>query len=552
MTKAATDLWNFNGGLKLAEHKDISTTQAVAQAKPVDQYIIPLQQHIGETGELLVNTGDPVLKGQMLAKPKHLMSAAIHAPVSGFVKDIGKYPVPHPSGLNGQCIVIENDYRDEWCERNPVGNHYQQMSSHDLRVLIKNSGIVGLGGAGFPAAVKQTEMNIHTLIINGAECEPYISCDDMLMRERSAEILCGADIIGQVIKARECIIAIEDNKPEAIAAMQKVVAEDGTGFFRVQPVPTIYPSGGEKQIIQVVMGKEVPMNGLPADLDTLCQNVGTAYAIYKAIYEAEPLISRIVTITGKGIKHPQNLEAPIGMNMQSCIEQCGGYTENTDNIIMGGPMMGFTLTGDQLPIVKATNCLLITADEDIHLKTRTTHMPCIRCGLCVDVCPVKLLPQQLYWYASSKNLERTVEYHLFDCIECGCCDYVCPSKIPLVQYYRYAKSEIWEQEQDRKKSDIARQRYEFRLQRLETLKQERETRLRKKREQLDKKKGKKTAGLDEKKSVIAAALARVNASKQQQNITQKNTGDLTKGQIELINAADKRRADSKQSTVDKH
>jgi len=349
------------------------------------------------------------------------------------------------------------------------------------------------------------------LILNGVECEPYISCDDVLMRERAEQVISGADIIGHIIKARRCIIAIEDNKPEAISAMQAVIDKDGTGFFQIQVIPTIYPSGGEKQLIKIITGKEVPMNRFPAEIDVLCHNVATAYAIHRAIYFDEPLISRIATVTGHGIKQPQNIEVLIGTPMSACIEHCGGYTDDSDELIMGGPMMGFSLNTDSLPIVKATNCLLVTAKEENTQNQH--HMPCIRCGKCVDVCPVRLLPQQLYWYASSKNTDRLLEHNLFDCIECGCCAYVCPSDIPLVQYYRYAKTSFIQQERERKASDIARQRHESHQLRIEKQKQEREERLREKREMLKNKSDNKSK--DAKQTAILEAVARAQAKKEE-------------------------------------
>lgn len=382
------------------------------------------------------------------------------------------------------------------------------MTSHDLRQLVRDAGIVGLGGAGFPSAIKQTEININTLIINGAECEPYITCDDVLMRNYAEEIISGAEIISHIIKARECIIAVEDNKPEAISALQKVVDEDGTEFFSVRSIPTLYPSGGEKQIIQIVTGKEVPINGFPADIDILCQNVATAFAIHKVVYQDEPLISRIVTLTGEGIEKPQNMEVLIGTSIQECIEQAGGYKEDAASLIMGGPMMGFALKDDQMPVTKACNCLLVTTDKKYQNEQIKSQMPCIRCGHCVDVCPARLLPQQLYWYASAINFDRLAEYHLFDCIECGCCSYVCPSHIPLVQYYRFAKAELRQLERDTIDSDRARQRFEDRTLRIETIKKEREQRLKEKRELLNNKKSN-----DSKQKVIAEALARVEARK---------------------------------------
>jgi len=514
------DLSKFNGGLTLAAYKDLSTGCHITKMAPCKQYIIPLQQHIGAISQALVKAGDRILKGQMLAQPGDLLSAAVHSPVSGIVTEIKQHKIPHISGLSDWCVFVENDFKEEWLERQPLGNEYNHTSSSDLRKVVRDAGIVGLGGATFPAAVKQTEINVATLLLNGVECEPYITCDDMLMRERAKQILSGADIIGHIIKARQCIIAIEDNKPEAIASIQSAIDEDGTGFFHIQVIPTKYPSGGEKQLIQIITGEEVPKGRYPAELGVLCHNVATAYAIHRAVHHAEPLISRVLTVTGHGVNKPQNIEAFIGTAMQDCIEHCGGYTENSDELIMGGPMMGFSLDTDQMPVIKASNCLLVTAHEENTVQEK--HMPCIRCGKCVEVCPVRLLPQQLYWYASSHNIDRLHEHNLFDCIECGCCAYVCPSDIPLVQYYRHAKTLIWQQERERRASDISRERHEAHQLRLEKIKREREEKLRKKRELLKKKSdaaasatknGDTDSEADNKRAVIAEAIARAQAKK---------------------------------------
>lgn len=519
MSQKSHQLWHFNGGLKLAGHKAMSTSTPIAKARIPARLVLPLQQHIGKAGKPLVEIGEQVLKGQVIAENSDYISAPIHAPTSGKIVDIGEYPSPHPSGLSTLCIVIEPDGREEWVERSPL-KHPRNHSPAELRQRVRRAGIVGLGGAAFPTAVKVNpgpEAIIDTLIINGAECEPYISCDDMLMREYAEEVVSGCELIQYMVSARHCLIAIEDNKPEAIAALRKVLEQQALYTIEVVPVPTLYPTGGEKQLIKVLTRKEVPSDGLPSDIGLLVQNVGTAVAVHRAICLDEPLISRIVTITGEGVKQPQNMEVLIGTPMSELIEQSGGYHEQASKLIMGGPMMGFTLPTDELPIIKGCNCLLV---ENTPAQTPSS-MPCIRCGACAAVCPAQLLPQQLYWHASSKNFDLVQDYHLFDCIECGCCAYVCPSQIPLVQYYRFAKTEIWNQERERIKSDHARVRHDFRQARLEKEKQEREEKLRKKKEMLEKKKQAEAraaeedrADVDPKKAAIEAAMKRVQAKKE--------------------------------------
>ena len=517
-----TQLATFHGGLHLAGHKKISTGQPIATAPVPSRLIIPLQQHIGSACELRVAVGDYVLKGQALSKPAGYVSASVHASSSGTISDIGEYPIPHPSGLSALCVVIDTDGKDEWLEHQGEVN-YRTLSAADIRNRVRHAGVVGLGGATFPSSVKINPAGqvIDTLIINGAECEPYITCDDMLMREHAREVILGSDILLHALGSQRCIIAIEDNKPDAIAALRAAL-ETATrdvqlGDISVIAVPTLYPTGGEKQLIKILTNKEVPSHGLPADIGLVMQNAGTAAVVYRAICHGEPLISRIVTITGEAVAKPQNLEVRIGTPISQLIEHCGGYLPDANRLIMGGPMMGFALPSDELPITKGCNCLLVQ-----NIEPATAAMPCIRCGECVVVCPASLLPQQLYWHASSKNFDQVQDYHLFDCIECGCCSQVCPSHIPLVQYFRFAKTEIWHQETEKRKADHARVRHDFRSERLEREKREREESLRKKKELLAHKAAAETTdggAEDPKKAAIAAAMERVKAKKSQDALT---------------------------------
>lgn len=539
MSLNSRHLWHFHGGLKLPSNKTISTSKPITKALLPKRLVIPVQQHIGEAGKLQVEVGDYVLKGQVLARASSYVSAPIHAPSSGKVVEIDELPVPHPSGLNALSVVIETDGEDKWIELTPL-HHPNTKSPTELRQLIRQAGIVGLGGATFPTAVKVNagpQADIETLIINGAECEPSISCDDMLMRSYAREVVSGCGLIQYIVSAKHCLIAVEDNKPEAIAALHAIITEKALHTIEVVTIPTIYPTGGEKQLIKVLTHKEVPSDGFPSDIGVLVQNVGTAVAVHKAIRLGEPLISRIVTITGEGVLQPQNMQALIGTSMSELIEQSGGYHKDAAKLIMGGPMMGFTLQTDHLPITKGCNCLLVenTAEQTAEA------MPCIRCGACATVCPAQLLPQQLYWHASSKNFDQVQDYHLFDCIECGCCNYVCPSQIPLVQYYRFAKTEIWNQERDRIKSDHARIRHDFRQERLDREKKERDEKLRKKKELLAKKKladaaakesDGKTTEIDPKKAAIEAAMQRVQEKKAAQQTEKTDATSATENSDE--------------------
>ena len=469
-------LFPFHGGLKTVRHKTESNQTPIQAGILPPRLTVPLRQHIGAIAKPLVQPGDRVLKGQMIGQPDGYISAAIHAPTSGVVSAVDQQPVPHPSGLSDLCVTIESDGEDRWIDREPVD--YHRLHPSELRQTIRNAGVVGLGGAGFPSAVKLNLAGrsepLATLMLNGAECEPWITCDDRLMRERAAEIVAGLQIMAHLLEPGEVLIGIEDDKPEAIAAMMAACA--GTSY-EVRPVPTRYPSGSVKQLVKLLTGKETPVDGLPVDVGVQCFNVATAYTVHRAIHCGEPVLSRVVTVTGQ-VHRPGNLETLIGTPFAELIKQCGGYRENVERLIMGGPMMGFALHSDEAPVTKAANCLLAAGPAE--LAPELPVLPCIRCGACMDVCPANLLPQQLYWHARAREFDQARDCHLFSCIECGCCSHVCPSHIPLVQYYRYAKNEIWAKEKEKQRAEQARQRHQARMERLEREKQEREAKLRQK------------------------------------------------------------------------
>ncbi len=521
--------WKFHGGVHPEFHKKESTTRPIATLKLPKRLIIPVQQHIGVSPELLVSKGDYVFKGQMIAQMhKDQLGSPLHAPSSGIIASIEKHIVPHPSTLEALCIELILDGQDDWgdCQLEVIKD-FQQCDNAKLLERIESAGLVGLGGAAFPSFVKvnsSAKQGIETLVINAAECEPYITCDDLLMRERADEIVDSIRILIKLLNPKQCLIGIEDNKPEAIASMQQ--AAKSFDKIQVCAIPTLYPSGGAKQLIKILTGKEVPAGGRSLDLGILCHNIATSYAMYKAIVKGEPLISRIVTITGDGVKQPQNMEALIGTPVSDLVAQAGGYTSKAQRLIMGGPMMGITLANDNTPMVKASNCFLVASIaslQQVHsIHSSQPQMPCIRCGKCMQACPAELLPQQLYWYTQAKDFERVTEHKLNSCIECGCCDFVCPSHIPLVSYFRFAKSEIRAQEKLLKKSDLSRKRHEFLEFRKAREKRERDEKRRKHKEALQKKKAamkaKKAANgdasaNDPKADAIKAALARVKAKK---------------------------------------
>lgn len=452
------------GGVHPPEHKAQSLQQPLGTLPLPPLLTLPLNQHIGAPAKPVVAVGERVLTGQLVAEADGIFSANIHAPTSGTVTALETRTLPHPSGMSGDCLMITPDGKDEWIDLEPCLD-YTQLDHATLVAKIRAAGIAGLGGAGFPAAVKlnpRANHPIDTLIINGTECEPYITADDMLMRSRADEVIAGVLLLAHMLhQPAQLMIGVEDNKPLAIQALRK--AAEGT---RVQVVdfPTKYPSGGEKQLIYILTGREVPQGQIPASIGVVCQNVGTTVAAWRAVRYGEPLISRITTVVGETLTLQRNIEVLIGTPIDYILAQHGFDADRASRLVMGGPMMGFSLPDSQVPVIKTTNCILAPSKQE--LPAPPPAQACIRCGMCAEACPVSLLPQQLFWYAQAEDQDKLQAHNLFDCIECGACSYVCPSNIPLVQYYRAAKGSIRQHLAEKEKSDRSRRRFEFRKERI--------------------------------------------------------------------------------------
>jgi electron transport complex protein RnfC len=466
-------LYKFHGGVHPPTHKTESSRAPIAQAALPSKLVIPLHQHVGNRAVPVVQVGERVLKGQIIGSPDGRLSSTVHASTSGTVSAIDMQLVAHHSGLPDLCVTIIPDGKDEWIEHSGVD--YKQTPHTELRHRLREAGVVGLGGAVFPSDMKSysNKHQIKTLVLNGAECEPYITCDDMLMRERATDILRGAEVLRELLYAEEVLIGIEDNKPQAIAAMRQAVLNDKHGHMEVIAVPTLYPGGGAKQLIRVLTGIEVAAGVRSTEKGVQCFNVATAYSVWRAITFGEPLLSRIVTVTGN-VERAQNYEVLLGTPVNELVAQAGSKPD-TDRHIMGGPMMGVDLPSGSVGVTKATNCIIESSPA--LFPPPPPALPCIRCARCAEVCPAELQPQELYWFAKARDFGKTQEYDLFDCIECGACAYVCPSQIPLVQYYRFAKSEIWQREHEQQAAEVARERHEYRLMRIEREKQEKAERL---------------------------------------------------------------------------
>ncbi|WCE28759.1 electron transport complex subunit RsxC [Vibrio sp. SCSIO 43137] len=496
-------IWSFPGGVHPQENKQQSTQKPIARASTPHELILPLKQHIGRPGDLNVQVGDQVLKGQQLTKFTASFMLPVHAPTSGTITAIEPRLTAHPSGLTELSIVLAPDGKEQWLQKEAIDD-FRSHSPDELIEVIRQAGIAGMGGAGFPTARKiQSGMaKTNILIINAAECEPYITADDMLMREHADEFVQGIEIVSHILKPELVVVAVEDNKPEAIEALQQAAINLD---IVIRAIPTKYPSGGEKQLIKILTNKEVPKGGIPADIGVLVQNVASVYAIKRAVIDGEPLIERVVTLTGNAFKQPQNVWVKLGTPVEALLEEFNYQADKKyPRLIMGGPMMGFALPDSRAPITKTANCILAPTKKEISPKHYETA--CIRCGQCAEACPASLLPQQLFWYSKDKDHDKCEELNIADCIECGACAYVCPSEIPLVHYYRQAKAEIKINAEEKLASDRAKQRFEQKKARLERDKAERENRFKKAAE--DRRKESKNSGESD---AIAAAIARVKS-----------------------------------------
>ncbi|TNJ12307.1 electron transport complex subunit RsxC [Aeromonas veronii] len=499
--KAGT-LWDFHGGIHPADNKLQSSQSPVVDAGLPPRLIIPLRQHAGPAGDLLVQVGDKVKKGQPLTRYAKGRVVPVHASTSGTITEIGNHTVAHPSGLGDLCVILTPDGEDEWGERNGKAD-YWNLERGELLERIQQAGVAGLGGAVFPTHSKLDGRGQLTeiLIVNGLECEPYITTDDRLMQQYADEIMDGIRVLKHLLKPKLTLIGVEDNKPEAIEQLTRHATDEDV---LVKTVPTKYPSGGAKQTIELLTGRQVPKGGRAVDIGIMVLNVATVFAIKRAIIDGEPLIERIVTLTGDSFKKPGNAWVRLGTPVRWLLQRFELQPEAEQRVIMGGPMMGFTLPHAMVPVVKATNCLL--APTQAELPPPGPEQPCIRCSACADACPATLLPQELYWYSRAKEYDKAEKLNLMDCIECGACAWVCPSEIPLVQYYKIAKDDIREARAEAEKAERAKQRFEAKQARFEREKAAREARH---AEAAAQRRQTMTAAGGE--DPVAAALARIKA-----------------------------------------
>ncbi|MBT3194993.1 MAG: electron transport complex subunit RsxC [Candidatus Ruthia sp.] len=498
---------SFSGGIVIPNPHPVEIVEIILAPLP-DKVVLPLQQRIGDEAIPCVKVGDKVLTGQVIAKTEDHFCVPIHASISGKVVTIDERTIPHKSGLKSKCITIESDGKDQWVEHKGCGTDFLHCDQSTMIEYIQASGIVGLGGAGFPAHAKlEGIQDCHTLIINGTECEPGIMCDDALMQSHPREVIRGVEILLHICGAQRAIIAVEDDKQEALNSLLMYCHNDR---ISIEQIPTKYTSGAEKLLIKALLGIEAPSGGFAIDMGVVCQNVATTKAIFDAVIDSRPLVSRIVTVTGSGVESPNNFEVRLGASFEHIVSM-SNPNDNQHAVRMGGMMMGVDVKDTTVPICKITNCIFVN-----NALEKPDTQECIRCGTCNQACPVDLLPQQLYWYAKSENTDKAMDYNLSDCIECRCCDYVCPSHIPLAEYFSFAKALYRKNTEDQYRTDIARERFEFREYRLERNKQERTKMMAAKKEELKK----KMANDKSQKDKIAAAMARVEKTKKKKDDAQ--------------------------------